>query len=211
MVAATVLGAIIRVAMWFAKRHHQLLINDSLYYAVQASNNAAGRWFREAGGPFAGWGVGPGAEHPPLTSIVLTPAGLASKPEAWMRLTMTIIGIAVIPLIAVLGRAVGKGLDRPAGDQYVGQRVGVIAAYIAAVYPNIWMSDSLIMSETLSLALITVCLVVALRHQQRYTIGSAMLLGVAIGVAAHARSEVLIFLLNSFICHSIRSLIHLLL
>lgn len=193
VMAATALGAVIRLAMWLSKRHHQLLLNDSLYYAVQASNNAAGKWFREAAGPFSGWGVGPGAEHPPLTSIVLTPAGLASNPEAWMRLTMSLIGIAVIPLIALVGRTVGNAACRAVGYQAGGARVGIIAAVIAAVYPNIWMSDSLIMSETLSLLLITVCLLAGLRHQRTYSVGSAMLLGLAIGIAAHARSEVLVF------------------
>ena len=56
------------------------------------------------------------------------------------RLTMAFFGAGVVVLIALIGRTV-------AGD-----RAGLIAAAIAALYPNLWMNDGLIMSETLATA-----------------------------------------------------------
>jgi 4-amino-4-deoxy-L-arabinose transferase-like glycosyltransferase len=175
-------GATWRLCVLISKWHVPLKLNDSAYYSIQAYFNARGHWFKEAGGAnYRNWGKLPGAEHPPLTSIIITPASLLANPEFWERATMTLLGIALIPLIAMLGRRIG------------GRRVGVIAAVIAAVYPNIWLSDALIMSETLTLLLVIGVLVLALRHQERFSIQSALILGVAIGVAGHARSEVLLF------------------
>jgi hypothetical protein len=94
-------GAVVRlVVLWF-KRGQDLLFNDSLYYAIQATNNGEGRWFGEASGPVEAWGVGPGADHPPLTSIVLAlPSQLPHQLMA-MRATTTVVGV-VSMLAAVM-------------------------------------------------------------------------------------------------------------
>ena len=179
---ALLVGGTWRIIVLISKWHVPLKLNDSLYYSIQAYNNARGHWFKEAGGAaFQYWGVHPGAEHPPLTSIVITPASLLPNPEFWQRATMTVIGIALIPLIAMLGRRIG------------GRVVGVLTATIAAAYPNIWLSDGLIMSESLLLLAVVIVLLLALRHRERFDYRSALVLGVAIGVAGHARSEVLMF------------------
>ncbi len=178
----TVVGATWRVTVLVSKWNVLLRLNDSLYYSIQASNNARGKWFREAGGAvFQNWGVLPGAEHPPLTSLVITPASLLSNPQFWQRATMTALGIAVVPLIALLARRAG------------GRRGAVIAAAIAAVYPNVWMSDALVMSETLLLLMVVLTMLAALRYRDRFDVRSALLLAVVIGVAGHARSETLLY------------------
>ena len=48
------------------------------------------------------------------------------------------------------------------GLRLAGPRVGLVAAAIAAVYPNLWINDSLVMSETLALLLVSLALLVAL-------------------------------------------------
>lgn len=179
--AVTLTGAIWRLVMLISKWNVPLHYGDAWYYSIQAINNAHGRWFKEASGPLQNWGVLPGAEHPPLTSLVITPASLLAHPEFWQRATMTLIGIAVIPLFAVLGRRVG------------GRLVGVLAATVAAVYPNVWLSDSLVMSETLLLFMVVLVVLAAMRYRERFDVRSAVLLGVLIGVAAHARSELLLY------------------
>ena len=182
IISATVLGATLRLVMLISKWNTKLMLNDSLYYSIQASNNAHGRWFKEAGGSnVANWGVLPGAEHPPLTSVVLVPASWLPHPEFWQRATMTALGIAVIPLVAVLARRVA------------GRRVAVIAAVIAAVYPNLWLSDALIMSETLMLFLMVITMIVATRHRDRFDPRSALVLGAMIGLTGYARSEILLY------------------
>jgi len=111
--AITAVGAAWRAVMLAAAWHHRILLNDSLYYTVQAQLNAHGRWYVE---PFTDR---PGAEHPPLTSLLLTPVSGVHHPEGWQRLTMTVIGVCVVPLIAVLARCIG------------GRRAGVVAAATA--------------------------------------------------------------------------------
>jgi 4-amino-4-deoxy-L-arabinose transferase-like glycosyltransferase len=180
-VLITSVGAAWRLVMLASKWRAPLAFGDAWYYSIQAINNAHGRWFKEAGGSFELWGVLPGAEHPPLTSVLVTPAGLFPQPEFWQRATLTLIGIALIPLIAFLGRAVG------------GRVAGLLAASIAALYPNLWLSDSLVMSETVTVFMVVVVLLLALRHGDRFTLGTAATLGVVIGLAGHARSELLLY------------------
>ncbi|MEO6123826.1 MAG: glycosyltransferase family 39 protein [Ilumatobacteraceae bacterium] len=174
-VAVTMLGAAIRVVILISKWNEQPKLNDSIYYAIQAQQNADGHWFKEPLNYLA-----QGAEHAPLTSLVLTPAGIIHDAFPWMRLTMTVIGILVVPLIAVLGRSIA------------GRRVGIVAALFAAVYPNIWMTDSLVMSETLCNLGMVLALLAAVRHRAKFTCQSALWLGAACGFAALARAEVLL-------------------
>ena len=175
IVAVTAVAAAWRIFyLVVTKWSRHLMLNDSLYYSSQAYQNAHGHWFRNVLGDH------PGAEHAPLTSVLLTPSSLLSNHEFWQRATNTLVGIAVIPLIAMVARRVG------------GRRVAVFAAAIAAVYPNLWMNDSLIMSETLSTLLAVAALWFALRHRDRFEVRSALALGVVVGLAALARSELLL-------------------
>lgn len=174
VLAATLLAATLRMMMLVSKWHQRLMLNDSFYFSSQAWQNARGHWFRDF------LGTHPAAEHGPLTSIVLVPASLLPHHEFWQRATNTLIGIAVIPALALLGRRIA------------GRRVGVIAALIAAVYANLWMNDSLIMSETIATLMVVLALGYAFEHRDRFDLRSAAVCGAVVGVAALARSELLI-------------------
>ena len=175
ILTVTVAGGLWRIGyLVVTKWSRHLMLNDSLYYSSQAWQNAHGHWFRTVLGDH------PGAEHAPLTSVLLAPASLLPHHEFWQRATNTIIGIAVIPLIALVARRVG------------GRRVAVIAAVLAAVYPNLWMNDSLIMSETISTLLAVAALWFALRHRDRFDWRSALWCGAMVGIAALARSELMV-------------------
>ena len=129
-----------------------LLLNDSLYFSIQAGRNSEGDWFRE------GLTNLPGAEHGPLTSLYLTPWSLGGGDNVGrQRFAITLLGIAVVPLVGLLARRVA------------GPRAGLVAAAIAAVYPNLWINDSLVMSESLAVLLVTVALLVALVLHDRPT------------------------------------------
>ena len=187
IVMVTVVGGLWRVGYLIATKWHQRLrLNDSFYYSSQAWQNAHGHWFRDF------LGTHPAAEHAPLTSILLMPSSLLAHHEFWQRATNTIVGIAVIPLIAMVARRVG------------GRRVGVIAAAIAAVYANLWMNDSLIMSETISTLLAVLALWFAFKHRDRFDIRSALVCGAIVGLAALARSE-LVLLAALFALIGVRS------
>ncbi|MEO7397358.1 MAG: glycosyltransferase family 39 protein, partial [Ilumatobacteraceae bacterium] len=171
---AVAVGATLRLVVLATKWNQSLLLNDSLYYSSQAWQNAQGRWFRDF------LGGHPGAEHAPLTSLVLTPSSLLPRHQFWQRATNTLIGIVTVALIGRLGWRVA------------GRRVGVVAAFIAALYPNLWMNDALIMAETVSTLTAVIALWFAVRHAERLSLTSALLCGLAVGLATLARSELLL-------------------
>jgi len=169
----TAIGAAWRIGyLAVAKLGAPLLLNDSLYFSIQAGRNSEGDWFRE------GLTNLPGAEHGPLTSLYLTPWSLGSGDNVdWQRFATTLLGIATVAVLGLVGR------------RLAGPRVGLVAAAIAAVYPNLWINDSLVMSETLALLLVSLALLVALDLDRRPGPWRAVLLGVLVGLATLTRSE----------------------
>lgn len=80
----------------------------------------------------------PGASHPPgfIAFLAFLYRIGIQDPNA-MRLVLCVVGSATIILVAVtVGNMVSK-------------RAGIFAALLAAVYPNLWVNDTLLMSETL--------------------------------------------------------------
>ena len=90
--------------LFIAKWGDDLLLNDSIYFSLQAALNSEGKWFQE------GLSGQPGAEHGPLTTLYLTPWSLGSWDHTQQRLGITLVGLAVVPVIGLLGR-------RLAGDR----------------------------------------------------------------------------------------------
>ena len=175
-------GALLRlVRLVVVKWDQPLLLNDSLYYSAQARQLTEGRWFREI------FVDHPGAEHGPLTSLVLAPLSWMAEPVPWQRLGTVVLGVVVVALIGVLGRRIG------------GDLVGLVAASIAAVYPNLWLNDGLVMSESLATLLVVASLIVLLDVRERLEHGDSAVLGVAamfgvlVGLAALTRSELALF------------------
>jgi 4-amino-4-deoxy-L-arabinose transferase-like glycosyltransferase len=126
------------------------------------------------------------ASWPPLFVFVLAAASLVGAKSFFAhRIWCCIIGAGAIVLCGLVGREIG------------GRRVGLIAALLVAVYPNIWMSDELVLSETLSPALVALVLLAAYRFWKRPGLGNVVWLGASIGVAALARDE--LTLLAAFI------------
>ena len=79
------------------------------------------------------------------------------------------LGVATVAVIGIAGR------------RLAGPLAGLVAAAIAAVYPNLWINDSLVMSESLALLIVAVALVVALDFDRAPSVGRA--------VAARRRSS----------------------
>ena len=173
--AACGAGALVRVVMLARKWDQELLLNDSLWYSAQAVVLARGDGFAD---PFYG---GPSAEHGPLTPIVLAAVSWLDDPVPWQRLVMTVLGILTVVGIGLLARRVA------------GWWAGVAAAAVAAASPNLWMNDSLVMSETLACFLVVVALWLALdavERDARWPAAAAC--GVAVGLAGLTRSELVL-------------------
>jgi 4-amino-4-deoxy-L-arabinose transferase-like glycosyltransferase len=91
-----------------------------------------------------------------------------------------VLGTAAVVVIGLLGR-------RIAGD-----RAGWIAAGIAAVYPNLWVNDGLIMSETIATLLVALALLYAYRLIREPRLWTALVVGALCGLAALTRAELLL-------------------
>ncbi len=177
VVLVAVLAVTVRVGMLVHKWDRPLELNDSLWYSAQSVVLARGDGFTD---PFVG---GPSAEHGPLTPLLMATVSWIDDPVPWQRLVMTLLGLVTVGLIGLLGARVG------------GRRVGIVAAALAAVYPPLWMNDSLVMSEGPAVLLVTLACLLAIdlvdgRARRRPL--AAVALGAVIGLAALARSELLL-------------------
>jgi 4-amino-4-deoxy-L-arabinose transferase-like glycosyltransferase len=123
------------------------------------------------------------AEHPPLYSVVLAGPSLIGldSPDA-QRLAGSVFGAGTIALVGLLGR-------RLAGD-----RAGLIAAGIAAVYPTLIAADGALMSETLYGLLTAASLLAAYRLIDAPGAGRAVVLGALVALTALTRGEALLLL-----------------
>ena len=126
----------------------------------------------------------PSAEHPPLYTLLLAgESWLGATDDTLQRATGALLGALTVALCGLLGRRIG------------GDRVGLIAAGLAAVYPLLIVPDGALLSETLYLPLIAGALLAAYRLLDRPNATSAALLGALIGLAALTRAEALLLLL----------------
>lgn len=168
----------LRVGYVLLAKRHEPARGDQIYYVAQANTLARGDGFTD---PRDGSQT---AEHPPLTALVLTPTAWVAEQLSPggdhvlpMRLSMTIVGAAVVLVIGLLGRAV-------AGD-----RAGWLAAVIAAVYPNLWINDGLVMSEALATLSVALAILLTYRFIRAPKPSTAAWVGVAIAAAMLARAE----------------------
>jgi 4-amino-4-deoxy-L-arabinose transferase-like glycosyltransferase len=181
--AAIVAGAVaLRLLYVLVLARHVPMVGDANFFQGEANLVAEGRGYIE---PFvnAAYDVQvPTAAHPPLYPTLL--AGLS-----WLggdsllahRALGAFVGGAVIVVIALLGR-------RASGSE----RVGLLAAAVAALYPLLVAADGAPMSESLYGLCIGLCLLVALRLHERRSVRGAAALGALIALAALARSEALL-------------------
>jgi 4-amino-4-deoxy-L-arabinose transferase-like glycosyltransferase len=153
-------------------------VYDSLWYGVTANGIAQGQFFRT---PFA---TAPTAAHPPLTSLIL---GLVTLPfgahvgTGLQRMTMAVLGAGVVACVGLLGRSVA------------GPWAGLVAAGLAALAPNFWIPNGILMSETPAMLLMALILLAVVRLLRSPTWVSAVLLGVACGAEALVRAELILF------------------
>jgi Dolichyl-phosphate-mannose-protein mannosyltransferase len=88
-----------------------------------------------------------------------------------------LVGLVLIVVAALVGR------------RYAGRRVGVLAAFLAAVYPGFWVLEAQILSEPLGLVVAGVLMLVLADLWERPTLARAGLAGAVTGLLALVRSE----------------------
>ena len=174
----TAVGLGIRVAAVLG-RPHRAAGGDAYYYHSAANLLVAGKGFIN---PFLYYGGAhqdvPTASFPPGFVFVLAAASLVGFKSFFAhRIWCCAIGAGAIVVCGLTGREIA------------GRRAGLIAAFLLAVYPNIWMSDELGLSETLTPLVVALVLLTAYRFWKRPGWWTAAWLGASIGVAALARDE----------------------
>ena len=181
------LGAVWRYGYVIAAKWNQsLLLNDSLYYSWQAAGLTRGEFFKDITGKREA------AEHGPLTSIVLAPVSWGSHAVDQQRLLTATLGVITIALIGTLARRLAATAGAELAD-----RVGIVAACVAAAYPNLWINDGLVMSESLG-ALLVVLILLALVDlinesiSRRSRASRAVAFGLLVGLGALTRSELIL-------------------
>ena len=174
----------------------ECVLGDQVWYNSEANAVADGKGFVE---PLwevdhPGEDAPPAADHPPLTVFVLAPVSwIVEHPLAFIagddfesnvrehRYTMVLLGTLLVVMVGFLGRRVD------------GDTTGLVAAGIAALAPNIWVNDGLVMSETITGCVVVGALwlgVIAAKRPSPWTIAA---LGAVCGLAGLARAELLLF------------------
>jgi 4-amino-4-deoxy-L-arabinose transferase-like glycosyltransferase len=132
-----VIAFAIRMAFILIRQSKAPLGGDAYWYHFQAQLVADGRGFLHPYEYFRNGRVLPGADHPPGMTVILAVLDLLGfdtpqQQRAWMA----VMGTGSVALIGFTGRRIG------------GMAVGLVAAFLAAVYPNIWINDGMLMAET---------------------------------------------------------------
>lgn len=180
--AVVVVGALVlRVVYVLAYRGDFVPGGDAYFYHVGANLLADGKGFIQPQFYVLHGVHRAAAEHPPLYLMFLAiPSVLGMKSVMAHMLWSCVLGTGTVWIVGLLGRAVG------------GARVGIVAAVIAATYPNIWAPDGQLQAETLSMFAAAVALLLAYRYWQRPSWRRLALVGLACGLGALARSELLL-------------------
>jgi 4-amino-4-deoxy-L-arabinose transferase-like glycosyltransferase len=167
-------------ATWFGYRNLPLGLDDNNYYHLQGKLFAE---YHDIIDPFI-WNdyklVTPGAGHPPLYPTYLGMVSmLGFDTPLGHRLASCLLGAIGVVLVGYVGR------------KLAGDRAGLIAAALAAVYPNLWINDGLILAESMVTATIALVLLAAYGWRDDPSPKWSAALGASIAVAGLARSETL--------------------
>lgn len=154
-------------------------LTDNTWYWLQANLLADGHGFAN---PIYWWRDGVirhSAGHPPLYTAYLAIfsfVGLDSPLS--MRLASGLLGAATVAVIGLATRQITNS-----------DRTALLAAGVAALYPQLWMNDALILSESLYALLVAALLLTTYQLIQAPSVGRAAVVGAVVGLACLTRSE----------------------
>jgi hypothetical protein len=168
-----------RAAYVVAVTQHDVTI-DQAYYAMSANSLADGDGFRFA--PLPGAATQENASHPPLPSAALASVAVVTDSDLVMRLAMAIAGAGVVVLVGLIGRTIAR------------ERAGLLAAGIAAVYPNLWVNDGLLLAETFATLCTAALVLLTYRLLGAPNWKNAAGAGFLCGLAMLTRGELALFL-----------------
>ncbi len=161
---------------------------DGIYARTQAYWMVRGYWFVDPSrlDPSAP-ARSASALHPPLTSLLLAGADLASATDVFeQRVFFALIFVAAVVVAGLTVRAMA------------GERAGVLAAVIVATSPALWANPATLGPETVVIALVTLLLYGAVRFWAHPSVAGAAEIGAYLGLAVLTRTDLvgLVFLVG---------------
>ena len=177
-------GLALRVGYAFAYRHHVQLTGDAFYFHYQADLLASGKGFIDPYSLLWKFQTVPGANHPPLWTLVLALAAALGATSFFAQILWgCVVGALAVAAVAVAGR------------EMAGERVGLVAAGISALYPVFIVDDGSLLAETLLVPLVALVVWAFYRLWRRPTLGRAAVLGALCALCALTRSELVLLVL----------------
>jgi hypothetical protein len=154
---------------------------DQYYYRGQATLITHGYWFDVPGSVAHGSPGIPGAAHPPLFSALLALADCLDLHGAnAQRAFLCVVGVSAI---VCCGRI---------GIRLAGHTGEVAVTWIAAVWPGMWIYNGEVLSESLTVVLVSATLLAFYRLHEKSAAGRAFVLGITVALCALTRPELLI-------------------
>ncbi|HLG92495.1 MAG TPA: hypothetical protein VKY15_05890, partial [Acidimicrobiales bacterium] len=165
------------VLHWYA---HPVVWGDAFYYHGAANLLVEGHGLVNPFPYASHHRLVPSEDFPPLFTLYLAAASAVGATSFFAhQIWCCVLGAATVPVVGLAGR------------EAAGPAVGLMAAAVAAFYPNFWIPNGQVLSETLAMFMTAVVLLAALRFWRRPRLAGAAGLGAAIGLAALARDELL--------------------
>lgn len=158
------------------------IFNDEAYYSTLAQLVADGEGFVRPAEFYRDNVSLPTAERAPLFTLLVAGLYELGFSGGDGRLVGLLTGGGTIAALGCLGR-------RLAGD-----RAGLLAAGVAALYPTLIAADGAMMTESTYGLFAALSLLAAYRLVDAPSLGRALVLGLVVGIAAHARAEALLLL-----------------
>jgi hypothetical protein len=186
--AITFVGFVVRVVyIWHWRRDITPAIvagtNDAAWYHQASKLLADGRGFISPFFSAPGRGY-QSADHPPVYLLFLASfakLGLDSATQQ-LLLTATLIGTPTVWLAGLAGRAMRS------------ERVGLIAAALVALSPNVFSWDGMLYSESSAIFAVTLTMWVGYRYWRQPSLRGALFVGAAASLAAMSRAELVLLL-----------------
>ena len=178
--AIAALAFAIRLVYIFGYRQHLHFGGDAFVYHAGANLLADGKGFIW---PFAPGRAIPTSAHPPLYTLYLAlPSVLGFTSVLTHLIWSAVLGTATVVVVGLIGREVG------------GVRTAVIAGLIAAINPNLWVPDGSLMAESMAMFATALAVYFAFRYWRDPRGRWLAWVGVAGGLGALSRSELVLLI-----------------
>jgi hypothetical protein len=151
---------------------------DGLFYHGAANLLADGHGYVNP------WSGLPTATHPPAWPLLLSvPSAIGFDSLLAHQVAACVVGTATVALVGLTGRLIAGG------------RVGLIAAAIAAAYPNLWVRERELAAETLIFPLAAIGLALAIQYRRAPRMGTLLALAAICGVLVLVHAAMVLLLI----------------